>query len=223
MVVAVRFEEAVSHMATGCYGKAVNLLDQILDELRMHLSAHDVAHGGIFDRRLSLPSVEASLGPVCIAPMPRPNSEYRLFERAIMIQQCDDAVWVAEENVAVATAATLYNKALILHLLGEGDTSRLDIESYITKARLLYEKALCLINTCSPSPDNNFGLKCALLNNIGKICYHVNDRPAEQIFLMGMEKILNHRLKHHAFEGDEARLLFNVILLFGAHRPSPAA
>ena len=228
-MLATQLEQAASLMATGCYREAMSMLDQVLEMLRVHFFAQEVEQTSA-DKlsgfgTFTSPIIEASLGPVCVATsaIEIATSEYRVFERAILIQSGDDCVLASEENVAVATAAALYNKGLILHVLGHGDPTRLAAEAYITKARLLYEKAHCLINMCSPSADNNFWLKCALHNNLGQICYHVNDRPAEQIFLMGLDQLLTHRLDQHTVEGDEADLLFNVILLFGVHRPSPAA
>ncbi|GKY96290.1 hypothetical protein MPSEU_000588700 [Mayamaea pseudoterrestris] len=231
MMIIAHLERAVCLMASGSYIEAVSVLDQTLQELRTNFLAQeeelvDEADSASLDELMPSPTLNAILGPICAATACETLStgEYPIYKRAMLVSgMVDESVLSNEVNVAVISAVVLFNKGLIFHILGQGNSKCLAIETYITRARTIYNKALCLITACSPSTCDNFWLKSILLNNLGQICFYKCDRTGEQLCLMEMEKLLIHRVEDNAIEGEETDLQLNVVLLFGVHRPSPAA
>ena len=231
MLVA-QLEVAVDLMVTGRYHEAIPIFDQMLVDLRSYFLAQRVYIESIESdltvcESSAAPQMEPFLSRIWVA---RSNecgraSEYPIFERAILVKggaDCDANPWPGETNASIITASVLYNKGLIFHVLSRFHEAKIG-NFYIQKARSFYLDALKLVHTCSPCISDCFWLKSVLLTNLGQICSHVYDRSGEQMCLLEIAKLISCRLEDVVVEGGESDLNLNVVLLFGAHRPAPAA
>jgi hypothetical protein len=235
-------------MSTGAYGDAISVLDHTLRDLKTYFLAQAAKMATEEEEQL-LPNdsdeddeddeterVKVIMGPICMSDTyeystGEQQAEYSLCNRVLLVHGIDEETfWCSEVNVAIATAVVLYNKTLVYHILGKGDSKMLPIEKYLQRAKVLYEKALQLVKTCSVSATDDFLIKSALLNNLGQLCLHYCDRDGEQSYLAFLESMLAHhhlRAKTVPFRMTppevEIEFSLNVILLRGYHRPSPAA
>jgi hypothetical protein len=227
-MIVSRLQEAVRFIVSGSYQEAFHVLDETLVNLNSYFQAQQdkLNETDLVGESLPSPTVEAILGPYCIAQCGEVfhQSEYPMYGRAMLIQGVDDAsAWASEVNVAVLAAVVLYNKGLICHILGQGSTKISGAEHYNTRARVMYEKAFNLVNTCNPSIESNFWLKLVLLNNLGQLFSYICDRSSEQLCLSNLDMLLTHKQIQDARSCEEMELKLNVMLLLGVHRPAPAA
>ena len=122
-------EQAVNYMATGSFSKAMNVLDHAIHGLRAYFHAQGVRMAVEHDAyptknaEGAISGVEMILGPDLGAASNKSltRSEYPIFKRAVLIRGAETIDWSSEVNVAKITAAILFNKGLIFHLLSEGD------------------------------------------------------------------------------------------------------
>jgi tetratricopeptide (TPR) repeat protein len=234
----VVLQQAAVSMASGSYDKAIIILDQAIRELKSFFQAQALSPG--FNHDAVSSHVQIVLGPSCCScDAPRTTgctlTAYSTLSTALLIQTTfdDDSDQHSHLDVAIITAVVLYNKGLVFQLLGQGSSQAVTKEKYTAKAKVMYEKALQLVQTCSSCADSqDFWIKSALLNNLGQISSEYCNRKEEQLYLLCLDQLLSDRrpdadygqvFDRQNFVTEEVELSLNVILLRGFHRPSPAA
>jgi hypothetical protein len=227
-MIVSRLHLAVSLMTKGFYEEAIAELDDTIKSLKTYFYTQqdELTQKDSVNESCRSPTVEAVLGPSCVACSNSRfrSSEYPIYDRAMLLHSVENQTdWTCEVNVAVVSAVALYNKGLVFHLMGQGNVETSRMEAYNARALSLYENALKLISTCSPSNEQSLCLKVALLHNSGQLYSYICDRASEQLCLAYIDKLLIHKEMRHGKIDDESELKLNVMLLLGSHRPSPAA
>lgn len=234
-MIICHLERATHSMASGCFDDAISVLDHTLVGIKSYflVQAAEAQSTVPVEGAVDAPPasrVNTVLGPSCVNMNPvddrlRPDSDFPMCPRIVLVKDAEELAWNYDVNLAVTTAAVLYNKGLIYHLRGQGETDRMPpSDAYLRRARVLYDAAWNLISTCTPDAGENVWLKAALLTNLGSIASYLCDRPTEQRLLVELEALLSHCVHEtHEQINDEMDLKLNVLLLLGSQSPAPAA